>query len=165
VITDHGMDAVEAARLYAMMDMIGSDALTACMNSKYTYMFWRPVFAVAGADTDGNDATVADHAWTPLLATPAHPEYPSNHACFTSAEAKVLADVLGTDQIDFTLTSSVTEDTLPSLTFKTAREYVDTVLNARIWGGLHYRGSDNAGVTVGEQVADWGLTHGFQPVP
>ena len=114
VIGDHQLNAVEAARLYAMMNMVGSDALTTCMNSKYTYLFWRPAFAVPGADTDGNDATVADPNWKPLLATPTHPEYPSNHACYTSAEAKVLASVLGTDNIDFTLSSGVTKDTLPT---------------------------------------------------
>ena len=165
VIGDHGMNAMEAARLYAMMNMVGADAITACMNAKYTYLFWRPAYAIPGADADGNDATVADPAWKPLLATPTHPEYPSNHACYTSAEAKVLTSVLGTDQIDFTLTSSATKDTLPTQHFATTKEYIDEVLNARIWGGLHFRGSDNAGVDVGNQVADWTLARNFQPVP
>jgi hypothetical protein len=163
VVTDHGMDAVQAARLYAMMDLVGADALTACMNAKYQYLFWRPAFAVPEGDTDGNDATVGDPKWEPLLATPTHPEYPSNHGCFTAAEAKVLANVLGTDEIDFTLTSSVTADTLPSLTFATTKDYVDTVMNARTWGGLHYRTSDEAGATLGGEVADWTLARYFQP--
>ena len=72
---------------------------------------------------------------------------------------------LGTDQIDFTLTSSATKDTLPTQHFATTKEYIDEVLNARIWGGLHFRGSDNAGVDVGNQVADWTLARNFQPVP
>ncbi len=58
-----------------------------------------------------------------------------------------------------------TNDTLPSQTFATAKECVDEVLNARIWGGLHYRNSDNVGVQVGDSVADWALARNFQPVP
>ncbi len=116
VIADHGMDAMQAARLYAMANMIGADALTACMNAKYHYLSWRPQFAIPGAADDGNDATTADPAWTPLVKTPTHPEYPSNHACLTTAQAMVLANVLGTDNIDLTVTSSVTADGMPSST-------------------------------------------------
>ena len=60
---------------------------------------------------------------------------------------------------------SVTNDALPSQHFAIAKEYVDEVLNARIWGGLHCRNSDNVGVQVGDSVADWALARNFLPVP
>jgi hypothetical protein len=37
----------------------------------------RPIIALRNGDQDGNDATERDAGWTPLNATPMHPEYPS----------------------------------------------------------------------------------------
>ena len=45
-------------------------------DSKLAYGFWRPVTAIRNASTDGNPLTEQDAAWSPLTATPAHPEYP-----------------------------------------------------------------------------------------
>src|SRR6266436_6023209 len=68
---------VENVRLFALLNLAMVDANIACWDSKYTYRFWRPVTAIPLADTDGNDETEADAAWTPLRPTPLHPEYPS----------------------------------------------------------------------------------------
>jgi hypothetical protein len=57
-----------------------ADATIATFDAKYTYSFWRPVTAIRAADTDGNPATDLDPTWTPLIVTPAHPEYPSAHS-------------------------------------------------------------------------------------
>ena len=77
------MDSVDAARLLAMGNLIDSDALIACWDSKFHYLFWRPVMAIRNAAIDGNPATQADPAWTPLLTTPNHPEYPAAHTCLS----------------------------------------------------------------------------------
>src|SRR4029450_5475877 len=57
---------VENARLFALLNLAMVDATIACWDSKYTYRFWRPVTAIPLADTDGNDETEGDPAWTPL---------------------------------------------------------------------------------------------------
>ena len=59
--------------------------MIACFDAKYHYWFWRPYLAIPGADGDGNPATVADPTWKPLGATPNFPEYPSAHACHSTA--------------------------------------------------------------------------------
>ena len=38
------------------------------------------------------------------------------------------------------------------------------IVNARTWGGLHYRFSGVAGVLLGHQVAAYDLKHAFQPI-
>ena len=44
--------------------------------------------------------------WSTLLAgTPNHPEYPSAHSCVTPAAGLVIAEFLGTPEIDFTIPS------------------------------------------------------------
>jgi hypothetical protein len=150
VITAKGMGALRAARALAMTDLVGADSLIACMNAKYTYSFWRPYMAVRNADADGNPATTADPTWVPLLATPNHPEYPAAHGCITSAEGEVLAAVLGTRHIDVDIASPVTGTTRH---FDTVAQLDAEVVNARVWGGLHFRHSVLIGERLGSQVA------------
>src|SRR5256885_15474388 len=97
------MDLVDTVRLLAMGDMSATDASMACFDSKYHYLHWRPYTAIRNADLDGNPATTADPTWTPLIATPNHPEYPSAHGCVTSTVTQVIAKVLGTSHIDVTI--------------------------------------------------------------
>ena len=69
------------ARGMAMLWVAQADARITCFESKYFYDFWRPTSAIRFADTDGNAATTMDAAWTPVVPTPNHPEYPSAHMC------------------------------------------------------------------------------------
>jgi hypothetical protein len=71
------MDLLTAARFEAIGIAAVTNALIACWDAKYTYMFWRPVTAIQAGDTDGNSETEPDPAWTPFIATPSHPEYPA----------------------------------------------------------------------------------------
>ncbi len=158
LILDHQLDAISAARFMAMITVTYADALIACFDAKYHYTFWRPVTAIRAGGTDGNDATAADPAWSPLIGTPNHPEYPSAHSCVTPAGGRVIARFLGTPKIDFTV---------PSLTGLGDRHFDDVkdleyeVTNARIWGGIHYRFSVDVGVDIAERVADQVLAHHF----
>ena len=159
-VLDHNLDVVEASRFMAMVTVVYGDALIACFDAKYHYAAWRPITAVRAGDTDGNDATVGDPTWTPLLpVTPNHPEYPSAHACITPAGGRVIARFLGTGQIDFTV---------PSLTglgdrhFDKVKDLEEDVNNGRIWGGIHYRSSVEDGSEIGKKTADQVLAHNFQ---
>jgi hypothetical protein len=171
--TDTSLDVPETARLLAMVNEVGADAMIAMMNAKYHYLFWRPVTAidptsvtndgfgpVPGFD-DGNPLTVEQTGWRPLVATPNHPEYPSAHATITSAVVEVLMHYLGTDQIDVDVQGT------PSLSvtrhFATADDLRAEVGNARVWAGLHYRFSVQAGSLLGREVADYDLEHAFGP--
>jgi hypothetical protein len=159
VISNRGFDVDQAARLFATVDLISADAAIGCFDAKYHYLFWRPQFAVPLADTDGNPATTADPTWTPLVATPAHPEYPSAHGCVSTAAADALSAFLGTRRIEIDMPSTVA-GTDPSRHFDTVDELITEIRNARVWGGLHYRGSTLVGSRLGDQVARWDLLHG-----
>jgi len=159
-VLDHDLDVVDASRFMAMISVTYADALIACFDAKYHYPFWRPITAVRAGDTDGNEETVGDPAWSPLLpATPNHPEYPSAHSCITPAGGHVVARFLGTGEIDFTV---------PSLTGLGDRHYDRVkdlqydVGNARIWGGIHYRSAVEDGITIGKKTVDQVLAHHFQ---
>ena len=96
VVAQHGMDLVDAAHLLAMGEIVTTDAGIACFDSKFFYQFWRPITAIRNADKDGNPDTTADPAWQALLVVPGHPEYPSQHGCFTAAFSDTLAAALHT---------------------------------------------------------------------
>ena len=85
--------------------------MIACFDAKYHYWFWRPYQAIPLADTDGNPATVADPSWLPLGTTPNFPEYPSAHACHSTAVVAALDAFFDTDNVAFTLDSRITETT------------------------------------------------------
>jgi hypothetical protein len=155
-----GLDVDQTARLFAMVDVVGADSLIACFDAKYDYLFWRPQFAVPQGDTDGNPATIGDATWKPLVNTPAHPEYPSAHGCASMASADALSAFLGTRRIELDMQSTVTADTMPSRHFHTVRELIREIQNARVWAGIHYRGSTLVGSRLGDDVARWDLHHG-----
>jgi hypothetical protein len=166
VAVQHGMDLVDTVRLLAMGNMTASDAGIACFDSKYHYLHWRPFTAIRNADLDGNPATTADPTWTPLIATPNHPEYPSAHGCVTSAVTQVIANVLGTSNIDVTLMGASGGGTTltTSQHFDTVQEIQNQLPDARVWAGLHWRNSGVAGENVGNAVAGWVLQRYFLPL-
>jgi hypothetical protein len=164
VATKHKLDLVDAVRLFAMGNMVASDAGITCMDSKYHYLLWRPVTAIRNADQDGNAATDADSTWSPLLTTPNHPEYPSAHGCVTAAVADVLASALKTTAINIDVPGATGGGTTltTSRHFDTSTALLEDVANARVWAGLHYRFSTTAGVAIGHQVSKFDLEHAFQ---
>jgi hypothetical protein len=164
IARERDLDAVQAARLFAMANLVGSDAGIACFDAKYHYLFWRPSFAVPLGDTDGNPKTVGDPTWQPLLPTPAHPEYPSGHTCVSSATAEVLTEFLGTSQIDVEIAGTVPNLMHPTRHYARAKDLVKEVMDARVWAGIHYRSSGLTGVTLGQKVAHWTLHRYFLPV-
>ncbi|HBG25528.1 MAG TPA: laccase [Phycisphaerales bacterium] len=156
------MNLLDTARLLAMGNMVGTDILIAGFDTKYNYSFWRPITAIRRADTDGNPATDPDPMWMPLIMTPNHPEYVAGHSGFTSAQAEVFADCLGTTQIEIDLSSTVTGTTRHYATVDILKQ---EVIDARTWGGVHYRGSSIQGVTLGQQLAQFALQQFFTPAP
>jgi PAP2 superfamily len=151
----------ENSRLLALLNLAIADAAIACWDAKYHYVFWRPVTAIPLADTDGNPATDADPGWTPLIVTPAFPEYPSGHSTVSGAAAGVLAAFFGSGA-DFTVDS----DFMPGIvrSFGDFASALDDVADARVFGGIHYRSACHDGQSTGIEVADYVLDHALRRV-
>ena len=174
-----GTNRLEAARLLAMINLVGADALLSSLHAKYHYLLWRPVTAidptavtadgfgpVPGYD-DGNAATIEETGWRPLLTTPNHPEYPAAHGVITSAMAGVFSSFLGTNQIGLDIHGFDPAGLPGNLDrtehFDTADDLRHEIIDARLWAGLHYRFSSVAGVVIGGNVAEYDLRHAFPP--
>jgi len=156
-----GLGLVQTARMLAMAHVAGGDAMIACFDAKYHYWFWRPYQAIALADTDGNPATVADPSWKPLGTTPNFPEYPSAHACHSTAVVKALDAFFGTDKVPFTLDSRITGTTHD---YQRLHDVVKDVDWARVLVGFHFRNSDLQGSALGRKVGRYVADHYFQPL-
>ena len=157
---DQNLDLVQTARMLAMAHVAGGDAMIACFDAKYHYWFWRPYQAIPGADTDRNPATTADPTWQPLRPTPNFPEYPSAHACHSTAVVAAVDAFWGTDKVPITLDSRVTHTTH---SYDRLDDIVKDVDWARVLVGFHFRNSDLQGSALGRKVGRYVATNFFQP--
>ena len=149
------MDLLSAARFEAIGFAAVTNALIACWDAKYTYMFWRPVTAIQSGDSDGNSETEVDAAWTPFITTPVHPEYPAAHTTVGAGALGFYTVWFDTDQFE--------------LAFKgnggVIRYYANVAQihaeegNARVWGGMHFRNSTEVGTALGRKVGKYTATH------
>lgn len=168
----HHLDAVDEARLLAMTNLAAVDGAIACWNDKYHWQFWRPMAAIREAGTDGNPDTVADPEWKPLfdpltvtsppLTTPPFPDHPSGHGCVTGAVVHAAQDFFGTDKVSFAIHSS--RFPREPRHFDRFSDALKEVIDARIWGGIHFRTADVQGAVIGKKVAHWLDHHYFGPV-
>ena len=161
LVTTHNFSRVQAARALALTNLVAADAFIACFDGKYTYSAWRPYTAIRAGDTDGNPDTTADPTWTPLVRTPNHPEYPANHACVTTSFATTVDNLLGPAHFSVTIPGTPASTELRHYT--SSSQLITEIANARIWDGVHFRFSTDAGTTIGRSVAHYDYQHALQP--
>jgi PAP2 superfamily len=153
-----GLSLTENAHLFALLNVTLADAITACWDSKYRFIFWRPVTAIrAGAALGSPDAD-----WRPLLdsltGTPAHPEYPSAHSTYSGAAAFILAAAFG-ENTTFSVTSEIRPGARSYASFS---EAIAEIADARVFGGIHLRSSCARGNSLGRAVADYVSRHALR---
>lgn len=142
---------VDNARLFALLNMVACDALIIGWDSKFAYQLWRPHHAIRLADIDGNPETIADPSWSALIVAPRFPEYVSNHSVLTAAMMRVLARELG-DENSFTLQSPLKPGFVQN--YDRFSDAAAQVVEARIWGGIHFRTACEIGNQLGIELAD-----------
>jgi hypothetical protein len=151
-----GLTLLQNARLFALLNLAMVDAVTSVFEAKYVYNYWRPVTAIRQAGTDGNPFTQPDPTWSPLIATPPHPEYPSAHSVVSMSANQVMEHVFGR-RYAFTTTSAAVPGV--SRTFSSFYAYAVDASLARLYGGIHFRSALQDGMRQGRQIGDWVLQH------
>ena len=164
VARDRHLSLVEAARLFALMNVSIHDGLQTTQTSKFVYGLWRPVTAIRGADDDLTPATDADAGWLPLLGTPPYPSYGGNLAAIGAGAARTLELALGTDDIPLAVTWRQAGG-LPDVThhFDGFSHAAAEMFMSRIYGGIHFRFDQEAGDGVGRAVADFVFANYMAP--
>lgn len=150
VLADTNHSLAWDARAVAAFHVVLVDTQIAIFEAKYVYTFWRPVTAIRTGSVD------PDPTWTPLLATPRHPEYPSGHAGYAGAASAVLTALTGPRAPE---PVAATSTTAPGSvhTYTRWSQIVEETIDGRVWEGVHFRFSDEIAAKVGEQVAAWDL--------
>jgi len=170
-----GSNAVELARLLALVNTAMADAGIACWDFKYLFAFWRPITAIRAT---------GDSSWTPLGAqasnsgsvnfTPPFPAYASGHATFGASVFEILRSFYGTDRIAFSFVSDelngVTRDNKGSVRPRLPRRFSSLSQaeeengQSRIYLGIHWAFDKTEGIAHGRLVGDYVFENAFQPL-
>jgi hypothetical protein len=157
------LDATDAARLFAVLQMGEFDAYTSSLEAKYYYNFWRPVSAVALAASDGNPLTSGAAGWEVLaFPTPPVPDYPSAHATAGGSAAAIIEALVPGRIRPFATTSG----SLPSVTrtFSSVASAAEENALSRIYIGYHFRHATKVGVAQGRAVGNYIVDHALRPL-
>lgn len=109
-----------AAQIYALALVAQHDATIACWDTKYAYLEMRP--------------NQADSTIQTLFPTPAHPSYPSGHACASAAAAGAL------------------EAVFPAAATQLAARAKEAGLST-FYSSIHYQVDVDRGLSLGQAVA------------
>jgi hypothetical protein len=157
------LDASDAARLFAVLQMGEFDAYTSSLEAKYHYNFWRPVSAVALAGADGNGLTSPASGWEVLaFPTPPVPDYPSAHATAGGNAAAIIEALTAGHNQRFTTTSGSLAGV--TRTFSSVAQAADENALSRIYIGYHFRQATKVGVVQGRAVGNYVVTHTLLPL-
>jgi hypothetical protein len=150
------------ARLFALLNIAAYDSVITAWESKAYFEFWRPVTAIRLASQDGNPLTVEQADWTPLIVTPPYPDYLSGNQSLSGAYYYVLAAFFRDDIPVATYSEALGTGVVRS--WPNFLAAADDALDARIWGGIHFRSAmEDTRVTAG-RVAEYVLSHAALPV-
>lgn len=164
VARSRALSLVDAARLFALLNVSFNDAIQTSMTSKFVYNLWRPVTAIRLADQDLNHATEADPNWLPLLPTPPYPAYAGNMSCLSFASARALSLVFGRDDIPLSVTWERTMG-LPNETreFTGFSDLAEQMARSRVHGGIHFQFDTEASRQVCGKIADYVNSNFMRP--
>ncbi len=119
-----GWDLARTTRLFAALNTAQADAFIACWDAKYAYWTLRPVTVIRSQ---------IDPAWLPQITTPPFPSYVSGHSSTSGAAATVLSAFLPQRADAFAAIA-------------------DEAAVSRLYGGIHFRSDNDAGLTLGRRV-------------
>ena len=172
----HRTSRRDNSRIFALLTIAMHDTSVTVFRAKRDFgmnpadLTWRPIFAIRKADLDGNAGTAPIADWVPLMTTPNHPEYPASHPGSHGAGPRVLQHFFG-DHNTFELHPAFNtvfpgppEGGVKPRRYSRISDMAQEGIDARTYGGMHFRGSSNASAKVGAQIADYVIKNAAQPI-
>ncbi|MEE2526303.1 vanadium-dependent haloperoxidase [Hyphobacterium sp. HN65] len=154
---------LEAVRVYSLVAMATSDAGLTTGWAKDHFQFWRPITAIRNADLDDREDTGIEAGWEPLLETPRHPEYPCAHCSYGSAVSSTLS-ALVTLEPGETLDVYAFENPDEVQTITNLWEFSQRMSMSRLYGGVHYRTSNDHADEIGRRAGEMAVERYGRPV-
>ncbi len=137
-------DIMKSAEAYVRVACSLTDGFISCWDAKYRTNLIRPESYIN---------QYIDAEWVPLIQTPPFPEHTSGHSTVSAAAAASLTYTFG-DNIPFTDSTEV-EFGIPPRSFKSFNEAADEVGMSRLYGGIHYRQGNMAGLKNGRAIGKY----------
>lgn len=141
------MPVSDTVAMFGTLTMALADGVVVNWREKYKWTVERPVTVIERTDAQ----------WNSYLVTPAFPEYPSGHSTISRIAADVLTKMTGdwsfTDQGWGLTPASRKKFELEPRSFVSFRQAADEAGLSRVYGGIHYRFSIDAGARLGACVA------------
>jgi PAP2 superfamily len=163
IAIDRKLDAWDAARFYALVNVAMADGFIAGFDAKYQYNFWRPITAIRVLEPgDGHPAD--EPGWSSFLVTPPVPDYPSTHMVLGAAAAAVMREFLRTDFVSFTMTSGAPYGGITRRFWSLSAAARENGAS-RVFAGIHFLTAVTAGYELGDRVGVWVFEHAFAPLP
>jgi PAP2 superfamily len=125
LVRANGLSTQGTARIFAVLNTAQADAFIACWDTKFTYWSERPVTAIR---------RLLDPNWLSYIATPPFPGYVSGHSSTSGAASEVLADFFPGEATRL-------------------RALAEEAAVSRLYGGIHFRNDNEAGLKLGREVA------------
>lgn len=157
------MNLADCSRIFALVTLGIANTFIVDWDAKFHYNYWRPITAIRNGDQDNNPATERDAGWTPLNATPMHPEYPSQAAIIAGTASALLAQATG-DRSAGPLTFVDSADPKLTRTLAGLGPLAEEQRLVRIWGGIHFRNSLEVSERMGRALAEQALQTLYTPV-
>lgn len=131
----------KAAEILCRVGLAAHDAFISCWKCKYKYNLLRPVTFIQ---------TSIDPNWKAYLENPPFPEYTSGHGTVSGAIAMVLSDMFG---YNYSFTDfSHEKNGMKPRSFDSFFDYAAEAALSRLYGGIHYRMSNERGLENGKRV-------------
>jgi hypothetical protein len=172
----HGTSRRDNSRIFALLTIAMHETSVTVFRAKLDFgmnsadLSWRPIVAIPKAHLDGNPGTAPISDWIPLITTPNHPEYPASHPSSHGAGPRVLQHFFG-DRNAFEIHPAFNsvfagppEGGVKPRRYSRISDMAQEGIDARTYGGMHFRGSSIASVKVGARIADYVLKHAAQPI-
>ena len=172
----HSSSRRDNSRIFALLTIAMHDTSVTIFRAKRDFgmnpgdLTWRPILAIRNADLDGNPDTAPIAGWAPLITTPNHPEYPASHPGSHGVGPRVLQHFFG-DHNTFeippafnTVFPGPPEGGVQPRRYSRISDMAQEGIDARTYGGMHFRGSSNATAKVGARIADYVLKNAAQPI-
>ena len=149
LVRNHGTGTRQTARIFAYLGVTEADGAIAVFEAKYHWWSIRPITVarrlcenatrLCTKDELAADPSLATYpSWDPYLITPPFPAYPGGHSTFSGAAGRVLGH--------FFPESGQLLD-----------EWAEEAAMSRLYGGIHFRSDNDAGLILGRYVAQLAL--------
>lgn len=144
VLKNQKIPLMKAAEAYMRLGIAMNEAGISCWKAKYTYHQIRPVTYIR--------KHMGYQQWSPIIGTPAHPEYSAAHATLSGAAAHAMEYIFGKNY-------SFADDTyidlgMPARNYSSFEEAGIEAGISRLYGGIHYRSSIESGNTQGKKTSE-----------